>query len=152
MKNSAKFCVVFVSIFFSAGACEPREGWTGGGPITMFLLGTWKLERVVTPKRTALDTQIGYSEVLKIAYKAGYHIEESYRDDTLSNTQFWQINPSPIAKTKDMTLLISYRYGLKRFYKMHRTVSQPTILEASAYLPELGGANDTVKFFYKQVW
>jgi len=50
-----------------------------------------------------------------------------------------------------MTVSVTYRYGLKRFYKMHRTVSQPTILEASAYLPEMGGEADTVRYFIKRL-
>jgi hypothetical protein len=153
MKNLAtSFVVLFALIFLSSGACKRNEGWIAGGPVDALLVGTWKLERIVTPTHTVWDKQIGYSEVLKIRNRDGFDIEETYKNDSLVATYYKQRNPVPIAKAKDMTVLITYRYDLKRFYKMHRTVSQPTILEASAYLPELGGANDTVKFFYKEVW
>jgi hypothetical protein len=152
MKSLVKFGIAFTSIFMSAGACEPDEGWTAGGPIDMYLLGTWKLEKVVTPNRTIWDSQIGYSEILKIQNKDGFEIDETFKNDSLVATRFWRREPAPIRKTKDMTVLVTYRYDLKRLYKMHRKVSEPTILEASAYLPELGGAADTVKFFYKSVW
>ncbi|MCE7072066.1 hypothetical protein LZG74_17245 [Dyadobacter sp. CY327] len=143
--------VILASLILLAGRCGRHDGWTAGGPITMFLLGTWQLEKIVTPSRTLLGSQIGFSEKLVIISNDG-HIENTFRDDTLTGTEVWRINPAPIAKTKDMTVSISYRYGLKRFYKLHRTTSQPTILEASAYLPELGAAADTVKYFYKEVW
>ncbi|MCE7063718.1 hypothetical protein [Dyadobacter sp. CY326] len=152
MKSIAKTFLVVVSLLLLAGRCEESEGWKYGIPITSQLTGTWMLEKVVTPRRTVWDKQIGYSEVLEINYKDGYHVEETFKNDTIVDTQYWGFHPGPVAKTKGMTVLVTYRYGLKRFYKMHQTVSQPTILEASAYLPELGGAADTVKFFYKQVW
>ena len=152
MKTLTKFCVVIASAFLSAGSCSRDDGWGPGGPISGDLLGTWKLEKVVTSKRTVRDEQIGYSEILKIAYEGGYHVEQTYRNDSLTTTEYWGFDPRPVAKEKDNTVLVSYRYGLKRFYKMHKIVSQPTILEATAYLPEIGGAADSVKFFYKAVW
>ena len=148
MKCNASFTLICLLLF----GCEPREGWRAGIPISSNLLGTYKLEKIVTPTLTILDKQIGYSEVLKIRNQDGFDIDETYKNDTLIVTQYWLRNPPPVAKTKDLTVLVSYRYNLKRFYKMHEAVSQPTILEASAYLPELGGAADTVKFYYKEVW
>ncbi|MCE7063719.1 hypothetical protein [Dyadobacter sp. CY326] len=143
---------VFALIFLSIGACNPREGWRAGIPITSNLIGTWRLEKIVTPTRTLIDKQIGYSEILKIRNEGGFDIDETFKNDTLIETRYWRRNSVPIAKTEDLTVLVTYRYDIKRFYKMHETVSQPTILEASAYLSEIGGANDTVKFFYKEVW
>jgi hypothetical protein len=152
MKSLIKSCVAIGSIFLMAGMCKPREGWRAGEPITTELMSTWKLEKVVTPTQTISDNKLDYSEVLKIGYDGAYHVENTTRNDTLVNTQYWGFHPGPQAKTKDLTILVTYRYGLKRFYKLHETVSQPTILEASAYLPDLGGEADTVKYFYKEVW
>lgn len=152
MKSLIKSCIAVGSVCLMAGMCKPTEGWRAGEPITTELLETWKLEKVVTPNKTVFDKQLGYSEVLKISYDSGYHFEETFRNDTLTEKQYWGFHPGPEAKTKDLTILITYRYGLKRLYKLHETVSQPTILEASAYLPELGGEADTVKYFYKEVW
>jgi hypothetical protein len=151
MKTAVKLCFTVICLLLISGRCQRDDGWTPGGPLTMFLLGTWELEKVVTPTKTLTGNQIGFSERLVIKYSED-HIENTFRNDTLIGTEVWRINPSPIAKTKDMTVLVTYRYGLKRFYKLHETVSQPTILEASAYLPELGGEADTVKYFYKEVW
>ena len=153
MKKSAKlFLAMLAPLLLSISSCKPREGWFGGVPIESDLVGTWKLERIVTPNRTVWDKQIGYTEILKSYNKNGDDVEETYRNDTLAGIQYWSRRDWPIAKTKDWTVLVSYRHGLKRFYKMHRTVSQPTVLEASAYLPEIGTKADTVKYFYREVW
>lgn len=151
MKTTVKLCFTVICLLLIAGRCQRDDGWAPGGPITMYLLGTWELEKVVTPTKTLVGSQIGFSEKLIIKYSED-HIENTFRNDTLIGTEVWRINPAPIAKTKDMTVSVTYRYGLKRLYKMHRTVSQPTIIEASAYLPELGGEADTVKYFYREVW
>ncbi|MCF2518964.1 hypothetical protein [Dyadobacter sp. CY351] len=151
MKTATKLCFTLICLSLLAGRCQRDDGLTAGGPITMFLLGTWKLDKIVTPTKTLVGSQMGFTEKLLIVYNDG-HFESTFRNDTLTGTEVWRINPAPIAKTKDMTVSITYRYGLKRLYKIIKQTGQPTLLEASAYLPELGGDADTVKFFYKEVW
>ncbi|WP_157488160.1 hypothetical protein [Dyadobacter crusticola] len=152
MSKSTRISVLVTLTLLSIGACEPDEGWTPGGPFEVRLFGDWKLEKVVTPTRVLSGTQIGYTETMNITNKGGYDIEEVFRDDTLFNTYYWRRNPAPVAKTKQQTVLVTYRYDLKRFYKIYSTVGQPATLEATDYLPELGGARDSVKFFYKAIW
>ncbi|MCF0060058.1 hypothetical protein MUK70_12480 [Dyadobacter chenwenxiniae] len=115
-------------------------------------MGTWNLEKVVTPTGSFSGTQIGYKEILVSGHEVDDEVERVYRNDTLFAKHIWTRVPGTTAKTKDMTVMVTYRgSGLKRFYKIRRALGEPTVLEASAYLPELGGAADTLKFFYKQV-
>jgi len=139
--------------FFLFGAsCERDNGMIAGVPIAVDLIGTWNLEKVVTPTLSLSGAQIGYKEVLKSGHEIDDEVERVYRNDTLFAKHIWTRVPGTVSKTKTMTVQVTYRgTGLKRLYKIKNQTGQPTILEASAYLPELGGAADTVKFFYKQV-
>ncbi|KQS28083.1 hypothetical protein [Dyadobacter sp. Leaf189] len=152
MKSSKTTSVGFTLILCLICACDRDDGWDAGVPFESRLFVNWKLEKVVMPTRVLSGTQIGFTEIMNITNKDGYNIEEIFRNDTLFTTYFWRRDPPPIAKTKQQTVLITYRYGLKRFYKLYSTVGQPSTLEATDYLPELGGDADTVKFYYKQVW
>lgn len=139
--------------FILLGAsCNRDNGMIGGVPIEVDLMGTWNLEKVVTPTGSFSGAQIGYKEILVSGHEVDDEVERIYRNDTLFSKHIWTRVPGTTAKAKDMTVLVTYRGGsLKRFYKIRRKLGEPTTLEASAYLPELGGAADTVKSFYRQV-
>lgn len=133
-------------------ACERDNGKIGGEPISTRLKGTWNLERIETPTRSLSGSQIGYSELLKKAHEVDDEVERVFRDDTLYAKHIWTRVPGTISKVKTMTVSITYRgSGLKRLYKIIEKVGEPTRLEATDYLPELGEAADSVKFYYKQV-
>lgn len=134
-------------------SCDRDDGWFGGVPIEVNLIGTWTLEKLVTPTRSLSGAQIGYEEILKSGHETDDDVERVYRNDMLVAKHIWTRVPGTVAKTKTMTVLVTYRgSGLKRLYKIKKQTGQPTVLEASAYLPELGGAADTVKYFYREVW
>ena len=133
-------------------SCERDTGMFGGVPIEVNLIGKWALEQIVTPTKSFDSAQIGYKEVLESGHEIDDEVERVYRNDTLFAKHIWSHVPGTVSKTKTMTVIVTYRgSGLKRSYKIRKQTGQPTILEASAYLPELGGNADTVKFFYKEV-
>ena len=139
--------------FLLGASCERDNGMIAGVPIEVDLMGTWNLEKIITPTGSYSGSQIGFKEVLVSGHEVDDEVERVYRNDTLFAKHIWTRVPGTTSKAKDMTVMVTYRgSGLKRFFKIRRKLGEPTTLEASAYLPELGGAADTVKFFYKQVW
>ena len=90
--------------------------------------------------------------MLDIYWDKGYHMDQTYRNDSLVNTQYWTINPRPVVQDADNSILITYRNGLKRFYKLRFHVGSPSNLEATDYVDEVGSAMDTVKYYYTEIW
>jgi hypothetical protein len=45
--------------------CEDN-GFTSSGPISGYLMGKWKLTKIVSPKSVKIDNQIGYIETIEI--------------------------------------------------------------------------------------
>ncbi len=90
--------------------------------------------------------------MLKIAWDGKYTVEKTFQNDSLVNTQYWGINPRPASDDNNGTVLISYRYGLKRFYRVRLHVGKPSNLEATAYVNQVGGEADSVKYYYTEIW
>ena len=118
-----------------------------GGPITRYLGGKWKLDKIVTLSQTKTGSQIGYTQIINVDNDKVNDFEQVYRDSLLISTHIWSRNPWPEASASAMTVLVTYDDGLKRFFRIHQGLSTIT-LETSDYLPQIGSAQDTVKFFY----
>ncbi|CAG5068227.1 hypothetical protein DYBT9623_00956 [Dyadobacter sp. CECT 9623] len=121
-------------------------------PVSSLVSGTWILEKVVTPTKVLTGSQIGYSEKLVVSSVNGYVADQIYRDDTLFATNFRAGNIKPTQSAKLKTVLMHYRDGRKRFFKVTIVLREPTILQASQYLHELGGQADSIKYYYSQNW
>ncbi|SKB44874.1 hypothetical protein [Dyadobacter psychrophilus] len=150
MKYLEKFVVIVFVVAFT-GSCDRKDDLFAVGPLAIHLGGTWILEKIVTPTRTLTGAQIGYREKRVDQHEGDDDVERIYRNDTLFAKYIWARNPAPISNKKNKTVLMSYRGGLKRFFKITKQSGKPSILEASDYLPEIGTARDSVKFFYTQV-
>ena len=138
-----------IFFFLLLTRCEkPHAGFDAGGPITQYLIGKWKLDKVVAPSQTKTDSQIGYSEILHISNEGNGDFEKVYRNDTLMATMFWSRNPWPEADANNMTVLFTYRGGMKRFYKIYRELDKSPVFEASAILSQIDSAQDSVKYYY----
>lgn len=127
-----------------------REGFDAGGPITRHTIGRWKLVKVVAPSGTRSGTQIGFDEVLECGNDQEQDYDRVYRNDSLIATYNWLRSPAPIADAQKMTMIISYRSGVKRFFKIWEEPDK-TRLEASAYLTQIGSAQDTVRYHYERI-
>ncbi|SEI70030.1 hypothetical protein SAMN04487995_1774 [Dyadobacter koreensis] len=133
------------------GSCnKPSPGFDTGGPITQYLLGSWKLDKVVSPSKTKIGNQIGYTNTFESSNEGNGNFDRVYRNDTLIDTYFWSRDPWPIADATKMTVLVTYRGGLKRFFKIYRELGKDDVLETSAYLSEIGSAQDSVKYYYSR--
>lgn len=150
MKYLEKFVVIVFVFLFNCG-CDRTDDLFAVGPLSAHLVGTWILDRIVTPTRTLTGAQMGLSEKMVHQNEDGDDVERIIRNDTLYAKHICARNPAPISSDKHKTVLMSYRGGLKRFYKITKQSGKPDRLEASDYLPAIGTAADTVKFFYKQV-
>lgn len=131
--------------------CERQKGFDAAGPISSHLVGKWKLEKVVSSTQTKVGEQIGYSETLECGNNQENDYDRIFRDNILDTTYVWSRIPGTDSDAKKMTVLVNYRGGIKRFYKIYRELGKATTLEASAYLPELEGSADTLKYYYVQM-
>ncbi|MCF2487896.1 hypothetical protein [Dyadobacter sp. CY347] len=147
MKHFERFVVIIV-VFLFTGGCDRKDDLFAAGPLSAHLVGTWILDKIVTPTRTLTGAQMGYSEKMVHRNEADGDVERIIRDDTLYARHICARNPAPISSKKHKTVLMSYRGGLNRFYKITKQSGKQDTLEASDYLPEIGGAADTVKYFY----
>ncbi|KAA0991860.1 hypothetical protein [Dyadobacter aurulentus] len=142
MKNKIAFMLAIVSFF----SCD--DGWGPGGPTQARLHGQWQLDSSKTNGK--LDSKP--YEILDIHIKDKQHIENTFQGDSLVNVQYWSINAGPIIDDSHSTILVNYRSGLKRFYKLRFHVGNPGNLEATDYVDEVGSAMDTVKYYYTEIW
>jgi hypothetical protein len=145
------YCLLLTSPFLIVSSCKHGDDLFAGPPLSTHLTGTWILAQIVTPTHKLLGAQIGYAEVIESHHEVDEEVERVYRNDTLFAKHIWARNPGPISNDKDKTVLMSYRGGLKRFFKISKKSGQADMVEASDYLPEIGTASDTVKFVYVKV-
>jgi hypothetical protein len=142
MKPRFQLIFFFISLLLTAGKCGYDDGWAPGGPTVQNLHGSWELVKIETPTGQRPASQLSYKELLNISGENGY---------TVDKTQYWFGNPT--AKNADMSFLVNYRYdNLKRFYKVKMEPGHPFELQATEYLVEIGGAADSVKYYYQEVW
>ncbi len=144
-----KIILIFGIIFLITWSCEEDNGFTSGGPISGYLMGKWKLTKIVSPKNMKADTQIGYSEVIEIGNDRIYDFENVFKDSILVQTYTRDRGRNADMSTKNMTILMRYSGNKERFYKIN-FLSIPT-LEASAYLEKVGSTQDTVKYYYSLI-
>ena len=125
------------------------EGFDEGGPIVRYLGGRWQLKKVVTPSGEKTGTQIGYREILERRSNDIQNYDKIFRDDSLVATYVWLRTPAPTANARDMTVIVNYDDGTKRFYKIFRGPDpKDDRLEATGYLTQIGSAQDTVRYHY----
>jgi hypothetical protein len=148
MKNLLRLIVIVLPLVI--GCKREHEGFDGGGPITRHLMGRWQLEKVVAPSGTRTGAQIGYSEIVEIGNDQVDDYEKTFKDGSPSATYTRVRSPAPIANAKDMTMTIFYFGGQKRFYKVREDPSKTT-LEASAYLTQIGSAQDSIRYHYYRI-
>ena len=152
LETSRLLHLLFVIVFALAiESCKPREDFIYGAPGEGMLNGTWILERIVTPSKTVVVGKSG-SETLKFESVNGFKTDNIYHEDSLAESHTWTKTPWPVVKGSDKTIIVSYRDGSKRFHRIIVVVGEPTILEATQYVKELGSVADSIKYYYSQNW
>ncbi|HLL93471.1 MAG TPA: hypothetical protein VK404_00745 [Spirosoma sp.] len=147
MERIAKYGCLLVLL--ALGSCKKNDSMTPGGPVTMYLIGRWKLDKIVTPTQEKLADRLGYTEILEVGNDQIEDYEKIFRDEKLISTYERSRITHPVASAKNMTATITYRNGLKRFYKITNTAKLGEFrLETSAYLPEIGTPQDSIKYYY----
>jgi hypothetical protein len=129
--------------------CEKDSLRDIGGPIERYLKGRWELEKVVTSTRTLTGSQIGYREIVESGNDGTKDYDKVYRNDTLIATYDWMRVP-PTGSSAKMEVTINYWPNIKRFHKIKRNPGLTTV-ETSGYLTDIGGAQDTVRYFYRRL-
>ena len=143
-----KKTLLFASfLLLGCGGCFRDNGFDAGGPITRHMMGRWQLEKVVAPSGTKVGAQIGYTEILENENDGDGDYIKIYRNDSLVSFHSERRNPPPIAKARDMTAIITYDTGLKRYFKIRQDPTRST-LETSAFVSEIGSAQDSVRYHY----
>lgn len=148
MKNIIGLFAIMIPLTISCKKENP--GFDPGGPVTGYLMGSWQLEKVVSPSGTKTGTQIKYSEIVEIGNDNVEDFEKTFRNGSLVVTYTRLRTPPPISNAKDLTMTIFYFGGKKRYYKVRQDPSKTT-LEASDYLTEIGSPQDTVRYFYSRI-
>lgn len=146
-----KIILIFGLFFLISWSCEKDNGFTSSGPISGYLMGKWKLTKIVSPKMMKIDNQIGYIETLEIGNDNYYDFEKTYKDGILSQTYIRSKSRNADMSAKNMTVLMRYSGNEERFYKIiNYNVAGKLFLEleASAYLTQVGSLQDTVKYYY----
>ena len=144
-----KSFVFLIFIGFVLVSCfGPPEGYDASGPITQYLHGRWKLEKVVTPSGTKTGSQIGYIEIIETGNDGEGNYDKVFRNDSLIATYEWLRRP--IANSSDMTVQVSYVGWVTRYFKIRRGPDRTT-LETSGYVSEIGSAEDSIRYHYVSV-
>jgi hypothetical protein len=131
-------------------SCED-DGFIGGVPISGYLMGKWKLTKIVSPKSVKIDNQIGYNEMLEIGNDKSFDFEKTYVDDKLLKTYTRDRSRSADMSAKNMTILMRYSNDTERFYRIDLSVKEKPSLEATAYLKQVGSVQDTLTYYYSLV-
>jgi hypothetical protein len=148
-KQKNQGLMLFIVLILVVSGCERDNGFDAGGPITRHLKGRWKLDRIVTPSQTKIASQIGYTEIIESGNNSVEDYDKVFRDDLLVATHIWTRNPAPITNAKNMTITLNYFDRSKRFITI--TGADLSTYQASAYLPEIGSKQDTVKYYYSRL-
>lgn len=144
-----KIIIIFGLLLLISWSCEEDNGFTSSGPVSMYLMGKWKLNKIVSPKSVKIDSQIGYTETLEIGNDNFNDFENVFKDGQLIKTYNRSRSRSPEMSSKNMTVLMRYSGNEERFYKIiDGNVAGKVSLEASAYLKQVGSLQDTVKYYY----
>ncbi len=143
-----KIILIFGLLLPISWSCEDN-GFTSTGPISIYLMGKWKLTKIVSPKSVKIDNQIGYIETIEIGNDNINDFEKIYKDTTLLQTYIRDRSRNPDMSSKNMTILMRYSNNTERFYKiLNWNVEGKQSLEASAYLKQVGSVQDTIKYYY----
>lgn len=143
-----KIILIFGLLLPISWSCEDN-GFTSSGPVSMYLMGKWKLTKIVSPKSVKIDNQIGYIETIEIGNDNINDFEKVYKDTVLVQTYTRDRSRNPDMSAKSMTILMRYSNNTERFYKiLNWNVEGKQSLEASAYLKQVGSVQDTVKYYY----
>jgi hypothetical protein len=150
MKTNAVSLLLVLTLCLSCKRTD--DGFDAGGPISRYLLGRWQLEKVITPSGTKTGPQIGYAEIYEHGNDNVDNYDKVFRDGSLVATYTWLRPPATVSKAQDMTVIVSYwgSAGAKRYFKIRRDPVKTT-LEATAYVTELGSAQDSVRYFYTYI-
>ena len=143
-----KIILIFGLLLPISWSCEDN-GFTSSGPVSMYLMGKWKLTKIVSPKSVKIDNQIGYIETIEIGNDNINDFEKIYKDTILVQTYIRDRSRNQDMSAKSMTILMRYSNNTERFYKiLNWNVEGKQSLEASAYLKQVGSVQDTVKYYY----
>lgn len=148
MKNLIRSIVVVLPLMI--GCKREHEGFDGGGPITRYLIGRWQLEKVVTPSSTRTGAQIGYSETFESGNDQVDDYDKIFRNESLVSTYTWIRSPAPVSNAKDLSMIVSYQGGAKRYFKVRQDPVKTT-LEASGYVSQIGSTEDSVRYYYYKI-
>ncbi|GHB71269.1 hypothetical protein [Persicitalea jodogahamensis] len=140
------FVFLFFIGFVLVSCFGPPEGYDAGGPITQYLHGRWKLEKVVTPSGTKTGFQIGYIEIIETGNNGEGNYDKVFRNDSLIATYEWLRTPYS-ASTSNMTVTLSYVGWVTRHIRIRRGPDRTT-LETTGYVSEIGSAEDSVRYHY----
>ncbi|GAB3162706.1 hypothetical protein GCM10027291_00900 [Telluribacter humicola] len=105
---------------------------------------------MITPTRTLTGSQIGYKEIVESGNDGNGNYDKVYRNDTLIKTYDHTRVPGPTGSAARMEVTINYWPDIKRFHKIKRNPGLTTV-ETSGYIPEIGGAQDTIRYFYRRL-
>ena len=143
-----KIILIFGLLLPISWSCEDN-GFTSSGPVSMYLMGKWKLTKIVSPKSVKIDNQIGYIETIEIGNDNINDFEKVYKDTVLVQTYTRDRSRNPDMSAKNMIILMRYSNNTERFYKiLNWNVEGKQSLEASAYLKQVGSVQDTIKYYY----
>lgn len=129
---------------------DSPEGFDPGGPISRYTVGRWKLVKIVTPSGEKDGSKLAYSEILERGNDQVHDYDKVFRNDSLVTTYLWLRTPAPVSNTSDMTIIVNYDNGMKRFFKFKEGPTLKTEkLETSGYVPEIGSKQDTIRYHYE---
>jgi hypothetical protein len=143
--------ILLIFLLWIIAGCEKSEidnGMTSIGPVDVYLVGKWKLEKIENTKASKITTQFGYTEILEVGNNNIDDFNKIYRNGILVNSYFRERSRGVQMSSKNMTVLDKFRDDKVRFYRIVNANTGNISIEASAYLKEVGTASDTLKYYY----
>ena len=140
-----KTFLLLLSIMLTLISCDKCEITSGNTPLVSYFLGKWKLVQISYPK--SIQSNFAYEEVLSIEATSGkpWELEKIFRNRVQMEVREWG-SYSEICK--ENSVLVMFPNGLQRKYWLTHTTSDPFRMEATGYVKQIGGTDDTLRYYY----
>lgn len=143
-----KFHLGLIIIVGLLSGCSNCGSSSGNTPLVSSFLGKWKLIQI--NGNNTNQSNFSYEEILSIEAVSGnpWELERIYRNKNEREVKEWN-SYSEICK--ENSVLVQFSNGFQRKYWLTNYTSDPLKIQATGYVKQIGGTDDTLRYFYERV-
>lgn len=139
-------CVSAVLLVLDS-SCNKCNRLTGGSePLLGAFLGKWSLREIKNIKTGKVTPISGESLVLEPSGGSSWYSEKILRGGTQVESKSWD---SYSEDCRESSISVSFKDKLQRKYWRDPKPPVKSIMEATGYVKQIGGVEDTLRYYYE---